>query len=345
MAGFYEQKDQDGITIGWQAKIRRKGYPTQTKVFRTKREATNWAAVIESEMVRGTFVPRDEAEKTMLGECFERYLMEVTPRKKEGHGQDGERGFISQWLRRPISQRMMSSIRTVDVAAVIRDMEKEGKGARTVRLHLTVLSHLFNVAKDDWGMESLENPVSRVHKPKLPGGRERRIQPGEVGALLGAASQHFACLIALALETAMRREEIATLGPKNIDLKNRSLFLPKTKNGESRTIPLSPAAIEAISMVVPKSDESLFGLSGTGIDSAWDRIRIAADIPSGWGKDALHFHDLRHEATSRLFERTDLDLMEIRIITGHKNLQMLARYTHLRTANLANRLAGARRGE
>ncbi|WP_226859654.1 site-specific integrase [Acidithiobacillus ferriphilus] len=223
-------------------------------------------------------------------------------------------------------------------------MEKEGKGPKTIRLHLTVLSHLFNVAKDNWGMESLDNPVSRVHKPKLPGGRERRVRPGEVGALLGASSQPIACLIALALETAMRREEIASLKPGDIDLRNRSIFLPKTKNGDPRTVPLSPAAIETLSMVTPKSKDSLFGLSGDGIDSAWDRVRIAAGIPKGWNDDALHFHDLRHEATSRLFERTDLDMMEIRAITGHKNLQMLARYTHLRTANLADRLAGGKRG-
>jgi len=344
MAGFYEQTDQDGITIGWQAKVRRKGYPTQTKVFRAKREAEAWARSIESEMDRGVFAPRGQSEKTTLGECFERYLVEVTPRKKAGRGQDGERGFIAQWLRRPISQRMMSSIRAVDVSAVMQDMEKEGKGPKTIRLHLNVLSHLFNVAKDNWGMESLDNPVSRVHKPKLPSGRRRRVRPGEVGALLGASSLPIACLIALALETAMRREEIALLKPGDIDLRSRSIFLPKTKNGDPRTVPLSPAALEALSMVTPKSEDSLFGLSGNGIDSAWDRARIAAGIPSGWGDDALHFHDLRHEATSRFFERTDLDMMEIRAITGHKNLQMLARYTHLRTANLADRLAGAKRG-
>ncbi|MGE4530779.1 MAG: hypothetical protein AB7C98_05600 [Acidithiobacillus sp.] len=146
MAGFYEQTDQDGITIGWQAKARRKGYPTQSKVFRIKREAEAWARSIESEMDRGTFAPRGEAEKTTLGECFKRYLTEVTP-KKAGRGQDGERGFIAQWLRRPLSQRMMSSIRAVDVAAVMRGMEKEGKGPKTIRLHLTVLSHLFNKEK------------------------------------------------------------------------------------------------------------------------------------------------------------------------------------------------------
>jgi integrase len=59
--------------------------------------------------------------------------------------------------------------------------------------------------------------------------------------------------------------------------------------------------------------------------------------------EGLRFHDLRHEAISRLFENTDLDLMEIQKITGHKTLQMLLRYTHLRTARLADRLAGAKK--
>ncbi|MBU2796621.1 site-specific integrase, partial [Acidithiobacillus sp. VAN18-2] len=202
-------------------------------------------------------------------------------------------------------------------------------------LHLAVLSHLFTVAQSDWGMESLENPVARVRKPKLPKGRERRVKEGEFGAILAAADMRMAVLIVLAVETAMRREELASLTWENVDLQSRSLFLPKTKNGEPRTVPLSPAAIESLSMLPVKTSGSVFDLTSDGIDSAWGRARAAAGIPGGWGEDALHLHDLRHEATSRFFERTDLDLMEIRAITGHKSLQMLARYTHLRTANLA----------
>jgi integrase len=199
-------------------------------------------------------------------------------------------------------------------------------------------------------MASLDNPVSSVRKPRLPGGRERRLNPGEMGAILGALDLNMACLVVLAVETAMRQGEIVALHWDNVRLKDRTLFLPKTKNGDARTVPLSPAAIEALNAVPRQSAGkggkamSVFGMSGAGIDSAWDRARIAAGIPSGWGDDALHFHDLRHEATSRFFERTDLDIMEIRAITGHKNLQMLARYTHLRTANLADRLAGGKRG-
>lgn len=349
MAGFYEQKDQDGITIGWQAKIRRKGYPPQTKVFRAKREAEAWARSIESEMDRGIFAPRGEAEKTTLRECFERYLTEVTPSKKDST-QDAERRFIRQWLYRSLSLRTMSSIRGVDVASVIREMEAEGKGANTIRLHLAVLSNLFSVAKSNWGMASLDNPVAGVRKPRLPSGRKRRLKPGEMGGILGAVDTNMASLIVLAVETAMRQGEIAALSWDFVHLSGRAIFLPETKNSDARSVPLSPAAIEALSGVPLRSgkegekDESVFGMTSEGIDSAWDRARIATGIPSGWGDDALHFHDLRHEATSRLFERTDLDIMEIRAITGHKNLQMLARYTHLSTANLADRLAGGKRG-
>ncbi|MBU2798963.1 site-specific integrase [Acidithiobacillus sp. VAN18-4] len=343
MASINPRKDRDGNTIGWQAQVRRKGYPTQSQTFRKKSQAQAWARQVESEMERKVFIPRGEAERTTLGECFERYLQEITPTKKPS-GQGPERGFIRQWLRRPLADRVIGEIRSVDVAGVIKEMEGEGKSENTVRLHLAVLSHLFTVAQSDWGMESLENPVARVRKPKLPKGRERRVKEGEFGAILAAADMRTAVLIVLAVETAMRREELASLTWENVDLQSRSLFLPKTKNGEPRTVPLSPAAIESLSMLPVKTSGSVFDLTSDGIDSAWGRARAAAGIPGGWGEDALHLHDLRHEATSRFFERTDLDLMEIRAITGHKSLQMLARYTHLRTANLADRLAGGKRG-
>jgi integrase len=137
----------------------------------------------------------------------------------------------------------------------------------------------------------------------------------------------------------MRREEIASLTWNNVDLKKRCALLPKTKNGEARTIPLSPSAISILQEVQGnnQNNESVFGISSGAITQAMERARKLAKIEN------LTFHDLRHEAISRLFENTDLDVMEIKMISGHKTLQMLARYTHLRTARLADRLAGAKR--
>ena len=81
-------------------------------------------------------------------------------------------------------------------------------------------------------------------------------------------------------------------------------------------------------------DGPVFGMTVNSISLAWKRVIKKAGI------EGLHFHDLRHEAISRLFEDTDLDMMEVRAISGHKTLQVLARYTHLRTHRLADRLAG-----
>ena len=155
MAGFYEQIDQDGNRIGWQAKVRKKGFPSQTKVFRTKADAQACASSIEGEMVRGLWRDRSESESTALKACIERYLSEVTPHKKNGHPEELK---LQQWLRRPISCRFMSAIRGWDVAEAIKDMEAEGKSGNTIRLHLAVLSHLFKVAKTEWGMEAISNP-------------------------------------------------------------------------------------------------------------------------------------------------------------------------------------------
>jgi integrase len=193
-------------------------------------------------------------------------------------------------------------------------------------------------------MESLSNPVKRARKPKLNGGRTRRLQPaqGEEGKseeerLLDACGDKFRPIVQFAIETAMRRSEIANLTWANIDLKGRTAYLSETKNMTERTVPLSPAAIGILSGIPRRITGSVFGMSENAITLAMRRAREQAGLTD------LTFHDLRHEATSRLFENTDLDILEIAEITGHKNLQMLKRYTHLRSERLADRLAGLKR--
>jgi integrase len=138
----------------------------------------------------------------------------------------------------------------------------------------------------------------------------------------------------------MRREEISRLTWDNVDMGKRSAHLPKTKNGEARTVPLSPDALEVMREVLAEEGNNgwVFCMSPDAITQAMERARNAARITN------LTFHDLRHEAISRLFENTDLDVMEIKTISGHRSMQMLARYSHLRAHRLADRLAGAKRG-
>ncbi|MHB8562414.1 MAG: site-specific integrase [Acidiferrobacteraceae bacterium] len=185
-------------------------------------------------------------------------------------------------------------------------------------------------------MESLRNPVELVRKPKLPPGRDRRLQEGEEQRLLAAVNDQgrtpwMAPLVRMALETAMRMGELLTLRWERVDLIRKTAYLPETKNGSPRTVPLSPTAIALLKAMPRDLSGRVFPLTQSAVEQAWQRATQRADI------EGLRFHDLRHEATSRLFEK-GFSLMEVAAITGHKTLQMLKRYTHLRAEDLAARL-------
>lgn len=124
-----------------------------------------------------------------------------------------------------------------------------------------------------------------------------------------------------------------------IDFSRSVVHLYRTKNGETRSVPLSPKAIAVLKSLPRNISGSVFGLTKDTLTRTMSRVRKKAEIEN------LRFHDLRHEATSRFFKNTDLDVMEIRAITGHKAIQMLARYSHLRASKLAHRLAGKKRGK
>ncbi|WP_279117635.1 site-specific integrase [Acidithiobacillus thiooxidans] len=348
MATINSREDQDGITIGWQAIVRRKGHPSQTKTFRAKRDAEAWARGIESEMDRGVWRDRSEAENTTLKECLDRYLAEVTPKKKS----KGEGWYVQAWMTRPIASRFMASIRGKDLASEIRAMEGEGKGANHIRLHLAVISHLFNVARREWGMESLENPTDLVSNPKLPQGRNRRLVNDEEERLLAACADArnpwLRPVVIFAIETAMRAGEIVETWKLNkktgkremvsiglqwseVDLKKRTAHLPKTKNGDARTVPLSSRAAATLEALPRNLDGRVFGVTYDGIHQSYVRACRRAGIKG------MTFHDLRHEGISRLAEQ-GLTILELQAISGHKTIQMLLKYTHLRAEDLALKL-------
>ena len=145
-------------------------------------------------------------------------------------------------------------------------------------------------------------------------------------------------LFELGLETAMRLSEMHTLDYSQVDLPGRAILLDRTKNGDKRQVPLSTVAVAALQAYGMKSAGPLFPWAGTRkhvtalLSGRFVRIFAAA------GCKGFTFHCLRHEATSRLFERTQLSDIEIASITGHKDLKVLKRYTHLRASKLAAKL-------
>ena len=334
----------------WEASIEKKGYSRISRTFDTKTQAEAWAKITEAEMVRGAFVSRKESENTTLSDALERYKKEITEKKK-GAYQESRR--IELLKAHKLGIRFLATIQGKDIAEY-RDERSQSVSEATVRRELTILSHLFEVARKEWGMEGLMNPVQSIRLPSGRGTeRDRRLKPEEKAALLKACDDYGGDLphiVRFALETAMRRGEITGMMWNMVDLKNRTVVLPETKNGEKRGVPLSKEAIRILSGLPRRLDGRVFCYTDShsitqAFIRALSRARTAYEkecTDKGVKPDSsfladLTFHDLRHEATSRLFEK-GFNPMEVATITGHKTLQMLKRYTHLKAEDLAKRL-------
>ncbi len=246
MATFVKRKGLDGRLV-WQVRVRKRGHPPRTRTFSLKAHAEAWALQVERERESGATASSVEAENTTLGEALERYQCEVLPRKQR----PAEAGFLHRWRQRPLAACHLTHVRGKDIADYIRDREADGVGPNTLRLELALLSHLFTVARSAWGMESLQNPVALVKsaRPKLPRGRDRRLLPGEEDRLLTACRSYSGVIefvVAIAIETAMRRGEIAAMHWEHLDRQARVLRIPETKTGEPRRVPLSSRVLAVL---------------------------------------------------------------------------------------------------
>lgn len=337
----------------WKAVIRKVGWPTASKTFRTKRDAEDWSRRTEDEMVRGVYIQRSGSERMTLEAALKRYLSEVTPTKKSST-QKGEASKAKK-LTAELGKYSLAALSS-EIIAAYRDKRLSQPAARkrtltsnnTVRLELALLGHLYSTAIKEWGLGLTFNPVASIRKPKPGKGRERRFVGDEEERLLGAANAHsnpmLGWMARIAVETTMRSSEITTLTLSQVDLKKRVVHLPDTKNNTCRTVPLNKRATDAIQAAVgnplrPKDCQFIFfgepGRDGKRRPYAFNKVWATLRKPLGMTD--FGFHDLRHEAVSRLVE-SGLSDQEVSAISGHKSMQMLKRYTHLRAEDLVERL-------
>jgi len=281
-------------------------------------------------MERGMFVSRTEAEATLISEVLKRYLKEVVPTKR-GQMQDKSRIKL---LMEEFGNYRLASLTSTQIAK-FRDERLQVVGPQTVIHEINMLNRVLKTATLDWGIALPGGlPTAQVRKPAKPRGRDRRVSRDEIKKILDATgSSELRTIVTLAVETGMRRNELASLHWEHIDLKKQTAHLPRTKTDVPRTIPLSKAATAALKALGAKKDGRVFALQGESMSQAFER----ACEPHRANIVGVRFHDLRHEATSRLFEK-GLNVMEVAAITGHKTLDMLKRYTHLRAEDLAKKL-------
>lgn len=373
----------------WQAKIRRIGAPPISKTFGTKADAEKWARATERDLDTGSFLPTDEADKTTFSDALERYRREALPSQR-GRVQAETR---LRRLDEAFGRYSLSAISGAMIAKY-RDERLQVVSAQTVVHELGQLQRIFKRAVQDWGIQLPKGiPTFNVSKPRLPAGRERRLEGSEENALLEQASKlkqpWVKAIVTLAIETGARQSELLSLNWNLVDQQRRVARLRgidggPTKNGTPhRDVPLSSRAVAVLSDLPRHKDGKVFPLTQNALQLSWERLcraarkthlllrlndelaasgasasGIAAEIraliykkkhPSQFTRTKweeleqsdkflydLHFHDLRHEGTSRLAEK--LQMHELMKVTGHKSSAMLARYYHPRAEDLAAKL-------
>lgn len=332
MATFRKRNDK------WQARVQRSGQSSIAKSFNNKADAIKWARNVESQLDLGILAPKQTMPRLMP--MVERYIEEVTPTKK---GESQERYRANQFRRTKLAEMQLDKI-TGEVVAQYRDARMKEVSANTVRLELAFLSVVFEQCRKEWGL-AVSNPVRQIRMPKAGKPRQRRLEAGEEEALLAACkasrAYYLHSFVVLAIETGMRSGELLAMRWEHANLTNRTVFLPDTKNGSPRTVPLSTRALSAIHALPRSFNGRLFCSGYHSIHNAFKLAVTKAQAAQPNSKTllcGLRFHDLRHEAVTRLFEK-GLNPIEVSMVSGHKTLSMLQRYTHLRSVDLVAKLA------
>ncbi len=316
----------------WQARVRRKGYPDETKSFATRQDAEKWARALETEIDRGLFVDISEAQRTTFGDLIARYLVEVTSSMK---GAPADTIRLKAIMRKPIAQWSMANLSAARIAAYRDERLKEVSGGTVIR-ELAYISAIVNHARREWGI-NVPNPVQMVRKPQSPQARSKVLTEEEVSKLLqaleptGRQNNWTKPAVQLALATAMRRGELLALRWEYIDLEARTAFLPDTKNGESRTVPLSTTAVQVLAVLPRHISGMVIPVKYFTLDAAFKRACKRA------GLDDVRFHDLRRTAITRMAEKLP-NVIELAAVSGHKSLMVLKRYYQPKAEALALKL-------
>ena len=354
----------------WEFKISIKGVLLKPEyhTFDTKEEGESWCSRREAELRQGIAKPRDDERKT-----FETI-------------KDVIRGYMSKAVMTVDDEKLLGVIENrvglVNIALVnyiwietwIEGMKRHrNMSSSTIRHHVGALRRCFDWASRRGISGLVINPIRMLpknystyseHDKRVAvanGGkvkdnahRERRLESGEedsIRTVLAQSTRQYAaaaeCLFSLALESAMRLREMYTIEMSQLDFPQATIFLEKTKNGDSRQVPMTTVAAALLSKYINdngitegllfpwwsgKSDYRTLHATTDTISKHFAGVFAAAGCPD------FHFHDIRHEATSRLFEKSDLRSEVIQKITGHKTARMLAVYTNLRGADLAKKL-------
>ncbi len=309
----------------WNAQVRISGWRSFTKTFQTKLDAKQWTVNLEKEL-KSKPLPEKNIKNLKLKDLFNIYKFEILPKLKSHKIVTYKLNFLSRlW----IGEIKVINLTKGHLEQFCEDRKLVVKDG-TIKSELMLIKRIVKIATNKWDYGIPFNAFYGIELPSPHKPRNRRATQEELSILIAHANKqrnkYISTIIQFAVETGMRRSEILKLRWIDVNLKTRIASLYDTKNGDERHIPLTKTAVQLLSNLTQLSD-FVFPISANCLRLAWERCRNKSNIKG------LRFHDLRHEAVSRYFEM-GLSVPEVALISGHKDVRQLFRYTHLKPESL-----------
>lgn len=321
--------------------------------FKTLAEAELWVIDLEQRAAAGRLEPHLRAQAVTLAEGMQRMLESMS---ESGYTKDTDKKISHLIESEPdLCKRKLATLTRDDFKSFIRRRAGKGAKAATINRDLSIMRKVFYCAIDDWNFDGLTNPLLRLSAGK-EAERDRRPSPMEEQALARAIAQYLASpttksrvpilqLIEFTSSTGLRLIELGNLRWGDVIWAKSSVWVQRGKGGKKRLVPMFPSIVKLLHVMGGGPPDALIFGKRDAIKKTWQAVRnlAAKECPSiKPGNDQnLRLHDLRHEAISRLFERTDLADGAIAAISGHSDGRSLYRYKNIRNADLAPRLADA----
>lgn len=337
----------------WRAQIRRKGkYVNET--FLRRKDAEEWALDIERRIDRQEPATTRSRDAKLFGDLIALHredLEEVG--KRIGRSKNASLNSLDERL----GHLRYGELDRERLIKFGKERAAEGAGPVTLGMDLGYIKTILTHAAAVHGIAASVEPVNlaRVALTRLGlvgkgNERDRRPTQDELDRIIGAFEANerqqipVGRIVRFAVATAMRQDEIVGVEWRDLDAPNRMLLIrdrkdPRRKKGNDQRIPLlDVSGYDAMKIVEEHAQYSnsregrIFPYNGRSVGTAFRRECKRLKI------NDLHFHDLRHEGTSRLFE-AGFSIEQVALVTGHKDWKMLRRYTHIKPETLHARRA------
>lgn len=306
---------------------------SKSKTFDTKQQARAWGEKAEYEIRQGVLKKASPSDKVLFDDVISDFADNC---KHMYTNYKREVSRVTYLLEFDGWPKCFSELKKSHVKRFIKSRFDQGRKTTTINRDLSTISKICTEFNNNYDANLINPVLGQKVRLAEEGERERRLNRLQLEKIRSnLRSDNLRLVMDFALATTMRRSEIATLTWGKVNFEKRTLLLAYTKNKTARTVPLSTKAIAVLEHLFDKDKEPDELVSGVSADIITRSYTAAVKKSEFYD---FRFHDLRHEAISRLFEETDLNFFEVMAIPGHKTTVALKRYIHLKSHQLVDRL-------